>query len=408
MAMISGSDGDDMLSQFVRADFDAKELIKAAVRKDTISDDLAQLRQGISVLENQLREQVVSHHGRLIEQVAQAKDLEALTDTVTDGVARLQTSLVSVRSSIREPFEVVKSKTVQLEHLQAAGEILRAVIRIRDLSDKLERHMAQGDVKGEAGAMKELALAAGDVKGEAGAMKELALAAGHLNEIRGIMSRADLEGIDELESRRAWLDSTDTQIRARATQALTDAVQMRQQQEIANALQMRQQQEIANALQAPPHYPRAVSRQRQEIANALLVFQALGALPEAVERAKREILKLFVFLALGALPEAVERAEREMLKLFVFLALGALPEAVERAEREMLKLARNAVATALDTSTLGDASDEKARGGRGKGPANATAAGAWKAELWTRMEALMDALAGKCRPVRPCPTSVSF
>ena len=60
------------------------------VRKDTISDDLAQLRQGISVLENQLREQVVSHHGRLIEQVAQAKDLEALTDTVTDGVARLQ------------------------------------------------------------------------------------------------------------------------------------------------------------------------------------------------------------------------------------------------------------------------------------------------------------------------------
>ena len=39
------------------------------VRKDTISDDLAQLRQGISVLEAQLREQVVSHHGRLIEQV---------------------------------------------------------------------------------------------------------------------------------------------------------------------------------------------------------------------------------------------------------------------------------------------------------------------------------------------------
>jgi hypothetical protein len=35
-----------------------------------------------------------------------------------------------VRSSIREPFEVVKSKTVQLEHLQAAGEILRAVTHL--------------------------------------------------------------------------------------------------------------------------------------------------------------------------------------------------------------------------------------------------------------------------------------
>jgi hypothetical protein len=34
MAMLSGGDGDDMLSQFVRADFDAKELIKTAVRAD--------------------------------------------------------------------------------------------------------------------------------------------------------------------------------------------------------------------------------------------------------------------------------------------------------------------------------------------------------------------------------------
>ena len=39
------------------------------------------------------------------------------------------------------------------------------------------------------------------------------------------MSRADLEGIDELESRRAWLDSTDTQIRARATQVASLDVQ---------------------------------------------------------------------------------------------------------------------------------------------------------------------------------------
>ena len=90
MSVPGAADGDDVLSQFVRPDLDAKELIRAAVRNDTVSDDLAQLRQGINVLENQLREQVVSHHGRLIEQVSQAKDLEALTDTVTNGVARLQ------------------------------------------------------------------------------------------------------------------------------------------------------------------------------------------------------------------------------------------------------------------------------------------------------------------------------
>jgi hypothetical protein len=49
---------DDLLSQFVRTDFDTANFVKNAVRRDTVSDDLAHLRQGIAVLESQLREQV--------------------------------------------------------------------------------------------------------------------------------------------------------------------------------------------------------------------------------------------------------------------------------------------------------------------------------------------------------------
>ncbi len=49
---------DDLLSQFVRADFDSGNFVRQAVRKDTVSDDLAHLKQGIAVLESQLREQV--------------------------------------------------------------------------------------------------------------------------------------------------------------------------------------------------------------------------------------------------------------------------------------------------------------------------------------------------------------
>ena len=52
------SEPDDLLSQFVRSDFDTANFVKNAVRRDTISDDLAHLRQGIAVLESQLREQV--------------------------------------------------------------------------------------------------------------------------------------------------------------------------------------------------------------------------------------------------------------------------------------------------------------------------------------------------------------
>ena len=102
---------DDMLAAFVKPDFDSKDFVHTVVQRDSVSDDLAHLRQGIAVLESQLREQVVSHHGRLIEQVSHAKDLEVLVDTVTSGVSRLQASLGSVRAKIREPYEVVASKT---------------------------------------------------------------------------------------------------------------------------------------------------------------------------------------------------------------------------------------------------------------------------------------------------------
>lgn len=86
----------ELLSQFVRSDFDTNDYLRAAVRNNSVSDDLSHLKQGISVLEAQLRQQVVSHHDRLIEQVSHAKNLEALVGTVSAGVGNLQESLNKV------------------------------------------------------------------------------------------------------------------------------------------------------------------------------------------------------------------------------------------------------------------------------------------------------------------------
>lgn len=90
----------ELLSQFVRSDFDTNDYLRAAVRKNSVAEDLSHLKQGISVLEAQLRQQVVSHHDRLIEQVSHAKDLEALVGTVSAGVANLQDSLNKVLKAV--------------------------------------------------------------------------------------------------------------------------------------------------------------------------------------------------------------------------------------------------------------------------------------------------------------------
>jgi len=239
--MSSGGE-DDLLSQFVKPDFDSKDFVHSVVRRNAVSDDLAHLRQGIAVLESQLREQVVSHHGRLIEQVSHAKDLEVLVDTVTSGVSRLQASLGSVKAKIREPYEIVASKTAQLERLQAAGEVLRAVIRIRDISSKLMAH-----------------LDAAGTKTDSNAMKDLAQAAACYSDIRACIARCDLAGVDEVEKRRKWLEDCYTQIRSKAQKVLLEAVLMRQQQDITNSLQ---------------------------------VVHSLQALPDAVEAALAELIRL--------------------------------------------------------------------------------------------------------------------
>ena len=295
---------DDILSQFVKPDFESKAFVKGIVRRDSVSDDLCHLRQGIAVLESQLREQVVSHHGRLIEQVSHAKDLEVLVDTVSAGVGRLQASLGSVKAKIREPYEIVASKTVQLERLQAAGEVLRAVIRIRDIANKLTVHVT-----------------AAGAKADNGAMKDLAQAASCYSEIRACMGRCDLAGVNEVEKRKKWLEECYAMIRNKSQKVLLEAVLMRQQQDMANSLQ-------------------------------------------------------------------------------VFYSLEALPEAVEAVMVELIRLARSAAASTVDTSTLPLDSDEpKGWSSKQRGPTNATAAAAWKTQLWARLETLMETIAAKCAQV---------
>lgn len=294
--------GDDLLSQFVRPDFDSKVFVQKCIQQNTVADDHANLKQGIAVLESQLREQVVSHHGRLIEQVSHAKDLEELVNTVSAGVARLQSSLGSVKASIREPFEVVKDKSRQLDRLQVAGEMLRYVVRVREVSTKLQPLTAPGAMKG-------------DAKG----VKDLAQAATYVSELRNCMNRPDLHGVEEVDKRRKWLEDSELQVRGKATKLLLEALMMQNQQELGNALQVMQN-------------------------------------------------------------------------------LDGLKGAVMKAEAELVKGAREAVASALDTSTLSVESDEqasKARGVKPKGPTNAAAAAAWKTALWQRIEAVMETITAK-------------
>lgn len=92
----------------------------------------------------------------------------------------------------------LQAKTTQLDRLQQAGEVLRRVIRVRELVEKLKKYM--GIVEG---------------KEARGVLKELAQAAMCMFEIRSSISLADLTGIDVIDQQKGYINECDTKIQVR-------------------------------------------------------------------------------------------------------------------------------------------------------------------------------------------------
>lgn len=113
----------------------------------------------------------------------------------------------------------LQAKTVQLDRLQQAGEVLRRVIRVRELVEKLKKYMAMVEGK-EARTV----------------LKELAQAAMCLYEIRSSIALSDLSGVEVVDRQRGYIAECDTKIQAMAFEALNDSVLRRQQPEIGSSL----------------------------------------------------------------------------------------------------------------------------------------------------------------------------
>jgi hypothetical protein len=102
---------------------------------------------------------------------------------------------MQVKASVKEPYVQLQAKTTQLDRLQQAGEVLRRVIRVLELVEKLKKYM--GIVDG---------------KEARGVLKELAQAAMCMFEIRSSISLADLTGIDAIDQQKGYINECDTKI----------------------------------------------------------------------------------------------------------------------------------------------------------------------------------------------------
>eukprot|EP00898_Chlorokybus_atmophyticus_P001187 jgi/Chlat1/2069/Chrsp17S02540 len=208
---------DPMLRGFLEEQFDATKFASAALAGGHAASAAAKLAEGIALLETELRTEVVQRHGDLLQQVTSLKDTENALGVVRNGVASIQAAIMRVRSDITEPYRQIKAKTAQLAALHKTVELLRHVIRLLRLSQRLRDLLGDGVEQ---------------------RTTDLAKAAQLLHDANAIHGEADLSGVEVVEAESAWLADAGRQVRQQADELFRNGMESLNQAEVGTVLQV--------------------------------------------------------------------------------------------------------------------------------------------------------------------------
>uniref|UniRef100_A0A7I4ARB6 Conserved oligomeric Golgi complex subunit 5 helical domain-containing protein n=1 Tax=Physcomitrium patens TaxID=3218 RepID=A0A7I4ARB6_PHYPA len=174
-AAIEEFKNDKIFSKFLVDDFNVTQFASEALSSGSAAASSEKLREGIELLERQLRSEVFLRHDELLEQLSSLKETESVLTVVRAGVEGLQASTQRVRAEIAEPYKHIKTKSRQLASLHDTVELLRTVIRVLKLVKRLHELMESGS-----------------------ATADLAKGAQLYNEIETLRKETDLAGVEVL------------------------------------------------------------------------------------------------------------------------------------------------------------------------------------------------------------------
>ncbi|KAJ3067973.1 Conserved oligomeric Golgi complex subunit, partial [Quaeritorhiza haematococci] len=186
---------------------------QAAFHGLDISTALAKLTFSIDHLNKQMYQQVATNYEDLLKQVTSVHQLDPVLEKVKQNVQSLNSSLDRIRAKIKTPYERIQQRTLQLERIQSASDVLRRVIRFLQLSRRLEAQIQDGE-------------------------RGLAKAALCINEIESILKESDLSGIAVVDSELPIIQRSKAQIVSEAEGVLERGLVSQTQSDIAAALQV--------------------------------------------------------------------------------------------------------------------------------------------------------------------------
>lgn len=203
---------DDVLKPFLDNDFDVQNYTTKVIQSAVISQRLAQLLDGISVLDKELQSQINSRRDDLLAQATGIESLEGVLNMMQTRILSLQSAVDRIRGKISEPYDKIMTRTTQLSRLQAACDLLRRIIRILYLSKRLHSQVQNG-------------------------VREITKAAQSLNEMDYLSQGVSLEGIDVIAADLVFMKRARGEIESQAYRLLEQGVVSQNPSQIATALQ---------------------------------------------------------------------------------------------------------------------------------------------------------------------------
>nr|CAB3232560.1 conserved oligomeric Golgi complex subunit 5 [Phallusia mammillata] len=203
----------DVLSDFLNDDFEVQEYATNVIQSAAISQRLAQLVDGISMLDKELQSQIASRHEDLLAQATGIESLEGVLTMMQSRISSLQSAVDRIRSKVGEPFQKISARTIQLGRLQVTCDLLRRIIRIQRLSKRLHSQLQGG-------------------------IREITKAAQSLSELDYLSQGIDLSGIEVIENDRLFILRAKDDVKAQASKLLDQGIASLNQTHTATALQV--------------------------------------------------------------------------------------------------------------------------------------------------------------------------
>ena len=205
----------DLEAKLLQPDFDVEKFASNLLQKGV---DIGKYANELSVAEEdlnvKLEDHVSAHHNDLLSQATSVERLESHLTSVSDQSVNLLTSVDKITSRINEPYETMKSQTETLMRMQKTCDVLRKIIRILQLSKKLQVQMNNGDA-------------------------EITKAASSLNELMELWEpEEELNGIEIIEQDQRIILQAKNEVERKADSMLNAGMESRSQNQIGIALQV--------------------------------------------------------------------------------------------------------------------------------------------------------------------------